>query len=58
VLNYTAAVIPVTKADESVDILDNTYQPISDLDRANWDACKYLLPESCFTRPCLLTGAR
>jgi amidase len=40
-LNYSAAVIPVTKADKSVDTVDATYKPINDLDRKNWDACKY-----------------
>ena len=32
--------IPVTKADKSVDTLDNTYQPMNDLDRKNWEACE------------------
>ncbi len=42
VLNYSAAVIPVTKADKGVDIVDKTYQPINHLDRKNWEACEYL----------------
>ncbi|KAB5554879.1 amidase signature domain-containing protein [Coniochaeta sp. 2T2.1] len=37
-LNYSAAVIPVTKADQSVDTVDTTYEPRNDIDRLNWDA--------------------
>ncbi|KAI0472365.1 amidase signature domain-containing protein [Xylaria cf. heliscus] len=37
-LNYSAVVIPVTKADRLVDIVDSSYQPSSDLDRMNWEA--------------------
>jgi amidase len=38
-LNYSAAVIPVTKADKAVDLIDNSYQPLNDIDKLNWDAC-------------------
>ncbi|OIW30790.1 amidase [Coniochaeta ligniaria NRRL 30616] len=37
-LNYSSVVIPVTKADKSVDTADKTYQPIDELDRKNWEA--------------------
>jgi amidase len=39
-LNYSAAVIPVTKADRNIDVVDHTYQPIGDEDRKNWIACR------------------
>lgn len=38
-MNYSAAVIPVTKADKSVDLVDDSYQPLSEIDKLNWDAC-------------------
>lgn len=44
--NYTSGVLPVTKADKNVDVRDTTYQPSSDLDKRNWDACKRKLPDS------------
>jgi len=47
-LNYSAAVIPVTKADKSLDIVDLSYQPISDQDKANWEACESI---PVYTKP-------
>ncbi|KAI1303986.1 amidase signature domain-containing protein [Xylaria venustula] len=37
-LNYSAVVIPVTKADKQIDTFDSSYQPSSDLDQRNWEA--------------------
>ncbi|KAK3949451.1 amidase signature domain-containing protein, partial [Pseudoneurospora amorphoporcata] len=37
-LNYSAAVIPVTKADRGVDGIDETYRPLNEVDRANWES--------------------
>ncbi|KAL8879539.1 MAG: hypothetical protein Q9192_008213 [Flavoplaca navasiana] len=37
-LDYSAAVIPVTRADKSVDILDHGYRPLNEVDRKNWEA--------------------
>jgi amidase len=34
-LNYSAVVIPVTKADKEVDVFDDAYQPSSEFDRKN-----------------------
>lgn len=39
VLNYSAVVIPVTKADKSIDIIDGSYYPENGTDQRNWDAC-------------------
>ena len=39
-MNYSAVVIPVTVADKTVDLVDNTYKPISEADERNWNACK------------------
>lgn len=35
-LDYSAAVIPVTRADKSVDTIDPDYIPLNDLDAKNW----------------------
>ena len=39
-LNYSAVVIPVTKADKDVDVVDTSYHPLDPTDRKNWEACK------------------
>ncbi|KAJ4252896.1 hypothetical protein NW762_010802 [Fusarium torreyae] len=36
--NYTSVVIPVTRADEKVDVFDDSYEPLGDTDRKNWQA--------------------
>jgi hypothetical protein len=40
VLDYAAAVLPVTKVDTAVDVFDSSYTPKNDEDRANYEACK------------------
>lgn len=42
-MDYSAAVIPVTRADKSVDVFDHGYQPLNEVDRKNWEACKPFL---------------
>ncbi|KAL8885970.1 MAG: hypothetical protein Q9192_006559 [Flavoplaca navasiana] len=37
-LDYSAAVIPVTRADKSVDKFDHGYRPLNEIDRKNWEA--------------------
>ncbi|GAO18539.1 uncharacterized protein UV8b_00847 [Ustilaginoidea virens] len=37
-LNYSVVVIPVTKADRTVDVVDESYQPENELDQRNWNA--------------------
>lgn len=37
-LNYSACVIPVTRADKKLDPVDESYEPLNDLDKKNWDA--------------------
>lgn len=39
-MNYSAVVIPVTRADKDLDPFDTHYQPLNDIDRKNWEACK------------------
>ena len=41
-LNYSAVVVPVTKANSDIDLVDHTYIPISGEDKENWEACKYM----------------
>ena len=42
-MNYSAAVIPVTKADKAIDAVDDSYRPLSADDKLNWDACRLSL---------------
>ncbi|KAJ5714166.1 general amidase [Penicillium malachiteum] len=37
-MDYSAVVIPVTKADKEIDQADKTYEPLNDLDAQNWEA--------------------
>ncbi|KAI1826554.1 amidase signature domain-containing protein [Xylaria intraflava] len=37
-MNYSSVVIPVTKANKDVDVVDGSYKPANDLDRRNWEA--------------------
>ncbi|KAJ6036184.1 general amidase [Penicillium herquei] len=37
-MNYSAVVIPVTKADKEIDEADKTYKPLNELDAQNWEA--------------------
>ena len=39
-MDFSAVVIPVTKADKRVDKFDAKYQPLNEQDRKNWEACK------------------
>lgn len=38
-MNYSAIVIPVTQADEKIDVFDDSYEPLGDKDRLNWQSC-------------------
>lgn len=39
-MNYSAVVIPVTRADKDLDPFDTHYEPLNDIDRKSWEACK------------------
>jgi amidase len=39
-LDYSAAVIPVTAADKSVDVIDPDYVPLNEIDGKNMAWCK------------------
>lgn len=42
-MNYSAAVIPMTKEDKAIDVVpegDDAYRPLNDVDKQNWEACK------------------
>lgn len=47
-MNYSAAVIPVMQADERIDVFDDSYEPLGDMDKLNWQSCKQLTPFSVF----------
>lgn len=40
VLDYTNVVIPVTKASSKIDAFDHDYEPLNEIDKNNWAACK------------------
>ena len=40
-MDFSAVVVPVTRADKILDQAEPDYVPLSDLDKLNWDACKY-----------------
>lgn len=39
-MNYSAVVIPVTQADEKIDVFDESYEPLGEKDKLNWESCK------------------
>ena len=39
-LDYTSCTIPVTTADEQIDIRDEQFKPTSEIDKDNYDTCK------------------
>lgn len=39
-LDYSAVVIPVTRADQEIDLRDSLYEPLNETDLKNWEACK------------------
>jgi amidase len=39
-LDYVSVVVPVTFADSRMDVFNQTYEPKSELDRKNWEACR------------------
>lgn len=43
-MDYSVVVIPVTKANKSIDKADPSYKPLNDVDAKNWKACQYCLP--------------
>ncbi|KAF4988995.1 hypothetical protein FDECE_14849 [Fusarium decemcellulare] len=40
-MNYSIAVIPVTRADRKIDVFDDSYEPLGDKDRLNWESYIY-----------------
>lgn len=41
-LDYPALVFPVSKVDAEVDVVMKGYEPMNDVDRENWNLCKFL----------------
>ncbi|RTE76518.1 hypothetical protein BHE90_008999 [Fusarium euwallaceae] len=37
-MNYSAVVIPVTQADEKIDVFDESYEPLGENDKLNWES--------------------
>lgn len=42
-LDYSAAVLPVTTVDKSVDVVDEGYKPINAMDEKVWKSCEFLI---------------
>jgi amidase len=42
-MNYSAVVIPATKADKDIDVFDKSYQPSNEIDQKNWEACTVII---------------
>lgn len=40
VTNYSAVIIPTIRADAAIDVFDDSYKPLGDLDKKNWQACE------------------
>ena len=40
VLDYTSVVLPVTKADKSIDTIDGSYWPLNDVDKETFESCE------------------
>jgi amidase len=38
-LDYSAAVLPVTLADKNIDIVDKGYKPMNEIDKMVWESC-------------------
>jgi len=47
VLDYTAAVLPVTKVDKAIDVVDKSFKPKNDDDKKNYEACKTTILSFC-----------
>lgn len=45
-MDFSAAVFPVTRADKSIDKFDHDYQPLNEIDKWNWEACKCIIQSS------------
>lgn len=57
-MNYSAAVIPMTKADKAIDVVpegDDAERPLNDVDKQNWEACKSFPFSPPLTLPWVLT---
>jgi hypothetical protein len=39
-MDYSVAVIPVTKASKDIDTFNKDYKPLNETDCKNWEACK------------------
>jgi amidase len=40
-LDYSAAVLPVTNVDKGVDVVDVGYKPMNGVDEKVWQGCKF-----------------
>lgn len=40
-LDYTASVLPVTTVDKTIDVINESYKPLSDTDEQVWKSCTY-----------------
>lgn len=45
-IDWSAVTFPVLRADSSKDVINDSYKPLSDLDKRVWNSCTWLLPPS------------
>lgn len=43
-LDYSASVLPVMLADKSIDVVDEGYKALNDMDEKVWEACEFKFP--------------
>ena len=51
-VDFSAVVIPVTKANKTIDTFEMAYRPLNEIDRMNWEACTS--NSLALRRPCFL----
>jgi len=42
-MDFSAAVIPVSKADKKIGAFDDNYKPLNETEQKNWEACGFAL---------------
>jgi amidase len=41
VLDYTATTIPITVAEKEIDVVDDTFKPLNEIDQKVFESCEY-----------------
>jgi amidase len=46
VLDYTATTIPVTVVEKEIDVVDDTFKPLNEIDQKVFESCEQSFPSS------------